>query len=488
MRMVKRLAAFMVMLACLLCCAAFALAEPVVVSDVETVVDFELIEQLNPECVGWIYHAESGINLPVMQNENDDWYRERGFDQVKIYKTGSAFISHKQTMDAPVLTVRGQARTEGCFDAVTDWRDAETAAQYGAFRILTPEGDWEAEVFACIEIEQRDMDKWDPSRADADFDAWLQDVRKTSLWPVNEANLPQAEDRMLYVAGLHLSGKCTLVMARMSPIVYDAPETVVLHKKALDEVESVSGMVDAGPAGELMYYAQNDPVYADMRYESALRSDSYRDFGGGGCGPTAMAIIVANLVEKEDLPLIGQHAKTELGNLFCACSVNRVYCDHTHVPYPLKTADEYLRYLPVAMGDFAAGNNEYDLVARRVKNQGTNIVFTDYITEIYGLARTPVSTLDEAFALVRENPGEGLVLVSALAGSAMTNSSHFIVLTGVDDEYFYMLDPMYRTAEKYKSTDKRRVIDVVQPGVVRVKLENAYRSDLVPVAYFTAGE
>jgi len=216
-----------------------------------------------------------------------------------------------------------------------------------------------------------------------------------------------------------------------------------------------------------------------------MRSGSYRDFGGGGCGPTAMAIIVANLVDTEELPLIGQHAKNELGNLFCPCSVNRVYCDHTHPPYRLETPEEYLRYLPVAMGDFAAGNNEWDLVARRTKSQGTNIRFVDYVTELYGLTATPVTDLQQALGMLRDHPGEGLFLVSALAGSAMTNSSHFIVLTGVDDEYFYMLDPMYRTAEEYKTTDKRRVIEVVQPGVVRVSLENSYRSDLVPVAYYT---
>ena len=332
------------------------------------------------------------------------------------------------------------------------------------------------------------MDKWDPSKTEEGFAAWLARVKEASMWPVEELFCPQEGDRLLLLAGLHLNGKCTMVMTALKPVAYTGEEEIDLSKMPLDTAETVSGYVDAGPAGEMMYYAQNGPLFGEMRYESAMRSGSYRDFGGGGCGPTAMAIIVANLVEAEELPLIGQHAKTELGNVFCPCSVNRIYCDHTHMPYRMETPEEYLRYLPVAMGDFAAGNNEWDMVARRTKSQGTNIAFTDYVAEVYGLTKTPLTTLDEAFALVRENTGEGFVLVSALAGSAMTNSSHFIVLTGVDDEYFYMLDPMYRTPEQYKTTDKRRVIEVLQPGVVRVSLENAYRSDLVPVAWFTKGE
>ncbi|MBR6569282.1 MAG: hypothetical protein IKK75_02400 [Clostridia bacterium] len=482
--MLKRLAA-LVMIA-VLCPIAACMAQ-VTVEDVRTTVDFELLSQLNPECIAWLYQEESGLNRPVMQNKDDEYYHERGFDGTKIYKTGSAYMLWEDSLSDQVVVIRGQARTEGAFSVIPEWCEQEISDQRSPFRLLTPDGDYHAEVFACLSIEARDMADWYPPEDGAAFEAWADKVLEASLIEAGGA-WPVAGDRMMFVAGLHLNGKCTLLMTTLDEIAYEAEAELPLIKRELDMAETVSGMKNAGPAGELMYYAQNDPLFAEMRYESAIRSGSYRDFGGGGCGPTAMAIIVANLVEKEQLPLLGQHAKSELGNLFCPCSVNRVYCDHTHVPYQLETPEEYLRYLPVAMGDFAAGNNEWDLVARRTKSQGTNIRFVEYVTQVYGLTMTPVGELAEALEIMRSNPGEGLVLISALAGSAMTNSSHFIVLTGVDDEYFYMFDPMYRTAEEYRKTDKKRVIDVVEPGVVRMRLSDSYRSDLTPVYYFTRGE
>jgi len=137
------------------------------------------------------------------------------------------------------------------------------------------------------------------------------------------------------------------------------------------------------------------------------------------------------------------------------------------------------------MGDFAAGNNEWEYVARRVDSQGTNVRFVDYVCEAYGLSMEPVSGLDTALEMMKARTGKGLILTSALRGSPFTNSSHFVILTGVDDEYFYVLDPLRRTAEEYLKTDTRGVLELLSPGFVRIRLEDYARSDLSPVCYIS---
>lgn len=465
MRFFKRLRT---MLFCLiLCCSALSAA---------AAVDFEYLTQLNDDCVGWLYQPESGLNQPVMQHETDDWYHERAFDQIKVYKTGSVYLHASAALADPVVVLHGQAREEGCLSLLPNWREPAYFEQHASFQLLTPDGNWRAEAFACLKTNHETLNSWLP--ADEPFDQWLTRVQENSLVL---AAPPAEDDRLLFIAGHHLGSSITLVMARLTP---DAePFSADLTKKQLDEAETLNGLVDAGPAGQMMYYAQNDPLYDQMRYESAVRSDVHRDFGGGGCGPTAMAIIAANLVDQQNLPLLGEYALNELGNLFCSCSVNRVYCDHTHVPYRLQTPEAYLRYLPVAMGDFAAGNNQWEYVARRVNSQGTNVRFVDYVCEVYGLTATPVKGLEAALELMKEKTGEGLILLSALRGSPYTNSSHFVVLTGVDDEYFYVLDPLRRTEKEYLKTDKRKILDLVSPGVTRIRLDAYSRSDLSPVCY-----
>jgi len=274
-------------------------------------------------------------------------------------------------------------------------------------------------------------------------------------------------------------------MTKRTPAPAQEGSEINLTKRTLDAAETRNGMVDAGPAGQMMYYAQNDPLYDLMRYESAIRNDVHRDFGGGGCGPTAMAIIAANLVEPDRLPTLGRYALNPLGTLFCPCSVNRVYCDHSHVPYQLQTPEEYLRYLPVAMGDFAAGNNVWEFTARRANSQGTNVHFVDYVCEAYDLSLTPVGGLEAALELMKEKTGEGLILTSALRGSPFTNSSHFVVITGVDEEYFYVLDPLCRTKEEYQKTDTREILELLSPGVTRIRIADYAKSDLSPVYYIS---
>lgn len=473
----KRLAALVLCLSLLLPSLAFS----------QSMVDFDYLKQLNEDCIGWLYQPESGLNQPVMQSEDDEWYHERAFDQNKVYQVGSAYMLAQDSLADNVVIIRGQAREEGCFSVISDWRDPLISSQRSPFQLLTPSGDYQAAVFACVAIETKELDSWVPGRTQSTFNAWLLQVQSASLIQTDASLWPKAGDRLLFLAGLHLNGKCTLVMARLEPAA--SSETKVdLVKQELDSRETLNGLVDAGPAGQLMYYAQNDPLYATMRYESGYRDGVQRDFGGGGCGPTAMAIIAANLVDKQALPILRHYGKDALGTLFCTCSVNRVYCNHTCVPYQLNTPDEYLRYLPVAMGNFAAGNNQWEFLARRSNAQGTNVRFVDYICAIYGLNMETVNGLDTALELMKEKTGEGLILASALRGSPFTNNSHFVVITGVDEEYFYVLDPLRRTREEYLKTDTRGILELLSPGVTRIRIADYGRSDLSPVCYISREE
>ena len=469
---IKCFAAFFVCLSVLFCGAAAHAA-----------VDFDVLEQLNPDSAAWIYQAESGLNQPVMQHETDDWYRERGFDEVKIYKTGSVYLHAADSLQDGMIVLRGQAREEGSLHMIPQWREQETADSRSPFYFFTPQGGWMAKVFACVAVPKGELDGWLAPEQTALREAWLARAQEESL--IRTGVSPSAEDRLLLFAAEALNGHTTLLMTRLQPVSIASGVQHDLSKAEMDARQTQNGWYEVGPAGEMMVYAQNDPLYETMRYESAIRNDVHRDFGGGGCGPTAMAIIVANLVEKEELPRIGSYARNELGNLFCPCSVNRVYCNHTHVPYHLETPEEYLRYLPVAMADFAAGNNQWELVARRVNSQGTNIRFVDYVCEVYGLQMQSVDGLEAGLALMKESTGSGLMLTSALRGSPYTNNSHFVVIAAVDDEYMYIIDPLRRTAEEYKKTDKRELLEVLAPGVTRIRLEDYGRCDLSPYCYIT---
>ena len=448
----------------------------VTVTGTRAMVDFPYLSAFNPDCVGWLYQEDTGLNQAILQCENG-YYLDRGTDGSKLSNNkGSVCLDSADSLSARHVVLTGGGRENGCFESLNQYSKQAWLDAHPSLRLITPSGDWHADVFAAFSTRQNDT-SWKPPLSRAAFSTWLSGIlEKSEIVPAQES-VPAYGDRLLILLVNNQSPRRRVVLARMSRITYDTQESADLNKAALDSRETLSGIVDAGPAGLMQYYAQNDPIWHRMRYESARNAD-YRVFSGGGCGPTAAAIALANVVPAEELPKLAQHTLEPLGTLFCECSVNRVYCTRLHMPYQLRTTEEYLRYLPVALADFAAGNNEWKQICRRPGATGSSIQFLDLVCDIFGVERTPLSDLTQAIELMKEKTGQGVVVYYALRKSPFTNSSHYVVMTGVDEEYFYVLDPLCRT--DYTGTDKREILDVLGPGVSRVKLTAYGSSDLSP--------
>jgi len=97
--------------------------------------------------------------------------------------------------------------------------------------------------------------------------------------------------------------------------------------------------------------------------------------------------------------------------------------------------------------------------------------YLDAICSVYGISVRNVRSFEAAIPYLRR---KDTMAVSCVTGtySPFTNNSHFLVLAHVDDEYVYVLDPLRR--ESYAELDTYGVVEVISPGLVRVKLENAY--------------
>lgn len=450
-------------------------------------VDFAYLRSLNADTVGWLYQESTGLSQPVLQSQDNEQYQQRAFDQAILSNRGSVYIEAEQSpdMDENVLYLHGSGREGACLEALNGYARQEYYDQHRSLRLLTPAGDYQAEVFASVKTGVKGLTGWYPAE-DESLSEWCSRVCADSEIVGDSASLPREGERIALFVIRNSGNNRRLVCASLRPIRYETDAETDLVKIGIDRLESYAGRVQVGDFGEMMLYAQNDPVWGSMRYESEL-TDKYRHFEGGGCGPTAAAIVIANLADTERLPELRAYAKNGMGTLMCSCSVNRVYCNHTHVPYLLETTEEYLRYLPVALADFAAGNNEWGVNSRPAGSRGSNMKFFSYVCEIFGLRVTEGLKLADSLEMLKDRAGEAAVLCCALRGSPFTNSSHYVVIVGVDEEYFYVLDPWRRTEKEYAKTDLRGVLEYLSPGVVRISLENVRKTDLSPVCFVERG-
>lgn len=234
---------------------------------------------------------------------------------------------------------------------------------------------------------------------------------------------------------------------------------------AEETVSAYSRIIEIEGIGALPYYAQNDPLWADIPYEPR-GSSSRRLMKFGGCGPTALAMAVSRQIPKERMPeLIGHASDPGRGFPFCACSVGayRHQGDH-EVIFPTEP-DDFAAYLPVIFASYATGNNDHWAKLRRDGVSGTSLSLFDMICEAYGLRYEAYREWEEALEAL-EN---GFSVITTVTEGIFTATSHYMCIAGVTDGWVYLLDPLMRDA--YPG-DRNGWVEVVEPGVIRVREEN----------------
>jgi SrtB family sortase len=65
---------------------------------VPIVVNFDLLQERYPDCVGWLYSPATPINYPIMQSKDNDYYLRRSYDG-SYNRCGSLFLDFRCTSD-----------------------------------------------------------------------------------------------------------------------------------------------------------------------------------------------------------------------------------------------------------------------------------------------------------------------------------------------------------------------------------------------------
>lgn len=433
-------------------------------------VDFDSLRAINGDVVGWLLQEGTEINFPIVQGEDNEYYLNHLYTGA-VNRTGAVFAdANNSPYFSDMCTyLYGHNRKNGSmFASIPNYMDHDYYEEHPTLTLITPYEDYIAEVFACVRESTEQDQTWRVRQFGrrAEYDEFVQSILERST--LDTGVVPKWGDQLLALC------TCTnevhedryIVFARLRPIVYASDESVSVMKMEMDAIQGTSHTVHVPARGEMQYYAQNDPVWARMRYE-ARGSNQARIFGQGGCGPTSMAMAIANLVPEESLGGLAAYAKMKNGFTFCTCSVNQYYCNHTHAQYRLETPAEFKRYLPVAMASFATGNNIWGENSR-ADGGGTSTAFMKRATEAYGLYFTLTKDRDAALSALED--GAMVVASTGGASSPFTGGGHYLTLASIYEGKLYILDPYLKT--DYSKTDKRHLLTQIEPGLLEADLED----------------
>ena len=473
-------------LALLVCCmllgpAALAEVRYAVAADVRYAVDWDALYAMAPNVAAWLYQPGAPIDQPITWN--NDKYRALRFDyRGEWSSTGSLFMTGEEAPDltAPLITIRGaNCQDNSLLGSLSEYKHQAYYQAHPFFYLITPGGNYRLDVFAGIRTRHSDRESWVVTEETIRQPETLARILESSLFTADPAAMPLQDDdwAVLATESADGSGNRYVIYTRKRPIADAAARTVYMNKWQMDSRETLNGYVTC-EAGTWMIYGQNDPVWDRLTFEVAY-SSRHRNFGDGGCGPTAVAMAIANLVPKEDLGKIADYALTTEGYQFCPCCIGVNHCNEGHVPYLLQTPEEYLRYFPLAVAEFAMGNNTLGVQGRH-DSYGTNMTYLEALCSVYGIAMNSVRSLDNAIFLLQNS---NATAIACTTSGPFTSRSHFIALAGADDEYLYIMDPLRR--EDYTELDRYEVVEIITPGLVRVKLENAHLCRLSSIAVLT---
>ncbi len=146
--------------------------------------DFEPLTSLYPDIKAWITLADTPLDYPVMQADDNEYYLKRMYDG-KSSKYGSIFMDYRSLSDFSgrnTVIYGHNMRNRTMFSLIREYRKQAFFDEHPLMTIYTPEGDllFEA-VSGTIENGDREFVRFE-FESDEDFLSYVQGFKDRSLF------------------------------------------------------------------------------------------------------------------------------------------------------------------------------------------------------------------------------------------------------------------------------------------------------------------
>ena len=115
-------------------------------------IDFDALLKENQDTKAWLYSKDTVINYPVVQAADNDFYLYRLFNKEWQVK-GSLFIDYRveNPFEDFVTTIYGhRMKDKSMFWCLGDYRDEEYYKKHKKMEVLTPEKNYDMEIFSVV--------------------------------------------------------------------------------------------------------------------------------------------------------------------------------------------------------------------------------------------------------------------------------------------------------------------------------------------------
>jgi len=160
------------------------------------VVDFESLQQMNSDVVGWIYIPGTHVNYPVVQGSDNNYYLNRLFTK-QWNSAGAIFVDYRNASDFSdwhTIIYGHQMNNRTMFNDLKLYEDQEFYDQQPVGYLITPDATYLLEFFSGY-VSSVDTNAWDLNFTEDGFASWLEDLQSRSAF-TSEVQ-PQVGDRVV---------------------------------------------------------------------------------------------------------------------------------------------------------------------------------------------------------------------------------------------------------------------------------------------------
>lgn len=159
-------------------------------------VDFDALQAINPDVVGWIYIEGTKVNYPIVQGSDNDYYLYRMISG-EYNSAGSIFLDVKASesfLSQNNVIYGHNMRNGSMFADITGYKKQGFYDEHPIALLLTPEKNYVVQLFSGYRTDVQ-ADAWQVSFSEENYAQWLENCVAKSVFTANVT--PNTADRVL---------------------------------------------------------------------------------------------------------------------------------------------------------------------------------------------------------------------------------------------------------------------------------------------------
>lgn len=136
-------------------------------------IDFEKLQTMNSDCIGWIDACDKIISYPVVMGEDNEFYLTHSFDK-KTMRSGTVFAEAGtvQPFKQYVTNIYGHNMKDGSmFSELLKYKDEQYLKNHPEFMIYIPGEELNCVIFSVFYTDNDEIPYWDVTAEESDSDA-----------------------------------------------------------------------------------------------------------------------------------------------------------------------------------------------------------------------------------------------------------------------------------------------------------------------------